>query len=245
MSGWTSGPILPKALCFGACASLSDGSLFISGGGLTMWQGSTVFSSCYLLQEAVRTESEPYQHWSSSPSPMLSSRCGHTAITLLNGNVLVCGGYGGQTSYLSSTEIFDPQRNQWVAAADMRARRTGLGASLGPCGAVYALGGSADGLTGDESMERYDPREGKWRTCCPMKMKRCYYSACFGGSGILYAMGGVDVFDNPHLNLVHCFEWYDRRADAWSSIPLALRDLVNIREFDTHRADHQMIYLMP
>jgi hypothetical protein len=41
----------------------------------------------------------------------------------------------------------------------MRVPRTGCGVAAGPCGSVYAVGGSPDGSGSHASAERLDPRD--------------------------------------------------------------------------------------
>ena len=55
-------------------------------------------------------------------SPIGSVRQNHTATLLLNGKVLVTGGWNG-TNALASAELFDPSRGSWTTSAVMRTSR--------------------------------------------------------------------------------------------------------------------------
>jgi hypothetical protein len=61
---------------------------------------------------------------------MLSPRFGHTATLLLNGQVLVAGGYHLGTLY--SAELYDPTSETWTAANPMNTNRWSHTATLLP-----------------------------------------------------------------------------------------------------------------
>jgi len=78
---------------------------------------------------------------------MISARSTHTATLLQNGQVLVAGGAdvfygGGQSSSLSSAELFDPTTGNFTATADMSAMREQHTATLLNTGEVLVVGGS-------------------------------------------------------------------------------------------------------
>jgi len=80
-------------------------------------------------------------------TPMISARSTHTATLLQNGQVLVAGGAdvfygGGQSSSLSSAELFDPTTGNFTATADMSAMREQHTATLLNTGEVLVVGGS-------------------------------------------------------------------------------------------------------
>ena len=72
--------------------------------------------------------------------------------------------------------------------------RSGFGASFGPDGSLYVVGGSEDGSSAMVHCEMLDPREGAWRPLPAMTTPRGYLSATFGLDGCLYAVGGIDMF---------------------------------------------------
>ena len=47
-------------------------------------------------------------------SPLITARYAHTATLLLNGKVLVAGGYNPSSNYLSSAELYDPATGTWT-----------------------------------------------------------------------------------------------------------------------------------
>lgn len=89
--------------------------------------------------------------------PMRQRRCGHSAVGLFDGSVMVVGGYEGGVDYLATAELLDPSLSRWISLPPMNSPRSGMAASIGPGGAVYVVGGSPDGSGGHRSMERSLP----------------------------------------------------------------------------------------
>lgn len=80
-------------------------------------------------------------------SPMASLAAGryaHTATLLLNGQVLVVGGYGA--GYTTGAELCNPQTNAWHAAGALAAGRVYHTTTLLPSGKVL-VAGSYNGTT--------------------------------------------------------------------------------------------------
>lgn len=72
---------------------------------------------------------------------------------------------GGQPAVnRDTTEVYDSQRNQWLAGPTMNCRRFTTAAGL-LNNSIYVSGGY-DGQSYLRSVERLDPREGKWMLVC-------------------------------------------------------------------------------
>eukprot|EP01041_Mallomonas_annulata_P009695 gene9695-20154_t len=225
------GPPIPSERCFCAAASTISGDILLSGGGSTMWQGATVSQETLLL---------PFQAEAWIPAPsMLERRCGHISVTLLDGNILIAGGYGGSTEYLDSVELYDMGSEQFIPLPHMTQARTGLAGALAPDGSIYVLEGSPDGYSAHSSMERFDPREGMWESVSTMRCGRAYMGACFGGSGILYVSGGID--ENV---LRDSIEWFDPRIRRWAELSIGDNVQKTLRRRHLRRTDHQMVFMM-
>ena len=93
-------------------------------------------------------------------NPPNTARVNPTATLLLDGRVLVIGGYGGPFAYastaLASAEVWDPATGQFQPAGSMAEPRVGHTATLLGDGRVLVIGGSGpDGPLG--SLELWDP----------------------------------------------------------------------------------------
>ena len=76
---------------------------------------------------------------------MTTERFLHTAAVLLNGQVLVAGGF-----ILASTELYDPATELWSATGSMTTERYGHTETLLPNGQVLVAGGG----TGHQPLAR-------------------------------------------------------------------------------------------
>jgi hypothetical protein len=87
---------------------------------------------------------------------------GGPATVLLDGRVLVAGGFSSNGKPLASAELYDPASGTWSATASMVAVRLGCTATVLPDGKVLVAGGL--GVSGDSetlaSAELYDPGSG-------------------------------------------------------------------------------------
>ncbi len=96
---------------------------------------------------------------------MGSPRSGHTAVRLLDGRVLVVGGYPGDEpdDALTSAELYDPNSGTWSATGSMLRPHGGFPATLLRDGRV--LVGDVDDPGADTPVagaEVYDPASGTW-----------------------------------------------------------------------------------
>ena len=95
---------------------------------------SGLFVLLFILTQVIPTSA--LGAWNPTGS-LLEPRSGHTATLLLDGRVLVVGGYyqpGAPITgvYRSSAELYDPITNTWSATASMAAVRASHTATLLP-----------------------------------------------------------------------------------------------------------------
>ena len=147
----------------------------------------------------------------SAVQPMTQKRSNLAAAALPNGQIVVIGGYCGQT--LSSTEAFDPLRNQWAPTPSLSQARFNLGATTLEQ-LVYVVGGW-DGAPLD-TVETYDARTNKWSVCANMPTKRHSHGVCALGENF-YAVGGRSGLYDPKTNM-SVVECYDSRASKWRAV---------------------------
>lgn len=91
---------------------------------------------------------------------MNRARSQHTATLLQDGTVLLIGGVPGNEAF-SSTEIFDPSTESFIAGPNLLLRRVLHAATLLPDGRVLVTGGYQSEARGQplQSAELFDPRE--------------------------------------------------------------------------------------
>eukprot|EP00457_Paulinella_chromatophora_P001289 gb/GEZN01001291.1/.p1 GENE.gb/GEZN01001291.1/~~gb/GEZN01001291.1/.p1 ORF type:complete len:881 (-),score=138.65 gb/GEZN01001291.1/:518-3046(-) len=147
--------------------------------------------------------------WESVPD-MSRKRDGCAAVNL-DGQLLVIGGFDGETEYWSAVERFDPVRGFWEPRASMNSPRAFLAAAV-LSGQVYALGGHRDWL-GQSTVERYDAGRDRWEKVASMARQRYSFAAVVCG-GFLYAMGGTCEHEGDLASV----ERYDERYNQWEPV---------------------------
>lgn len=103
---------------------------------------------------------------------LATPRCGHTAVVLRDGRVLVAGGFvrGTITAWaqlngearLRATEIWDPKTRSWSIAAPLTDPRANAAALVLSDGSVLIVGGDAPTPDRPPTAEHYDPQTGTW-----------------------------------------------------------------------------------
>jgi N-acetylneuraminic acid mutarotase len=133
------------------------------------------------------------------------------AAAVAGGRLVVMGGYtGGRVGWtrLASVHEYDPARNVWVRRASMLTPRGALAvAALGE--RLHALGGDADGVTGEH--EVYDPRADRWTRAATMPTARDHLAAVAVGTRV-WALGGRTSFFGTQYATV---EIYEPATDSW------------------------------
>jgi len=152
---------------------------------------------------------------------MIEARTMHSATQLLDGTVLVAGGYGIATgessrSISASAELYDPSRGQWTATGAMTGVRVGHTATLLPDGRVLVAGGHSctdfDGCP-LASAELYDPDTGTWTATGSMIGAGPGRTATLLPDGRVLVAGGT----GSDFELVAFTEVYDPRIGSWSA----------------------------
>ena len=139
---------------------------------------------------------------------MGTPRSGHTAVRLLDGRVLVAGGYPGDEPdpAVTSAELYDPDTGTWTATGSMLRPHAGFRATLLRDGKV--LVGDVKGQASNHPIfgaEVYDPLSGTWTETGTMVTPEI-------GSAVLLRDGRVLV--------VHEFgnaELYDPDSRIWTA----------------------------
>jgi hypothetical protein len=188
-------------------APLPDGRVLVAGG--SEYDG---YESCVCLYppQIVLTlrSAEIFNpstgRWSPTGS-MNVPRTDADAAPLLDGRVLVVGGYDG-TNSLESAEIFDPRTGSFSPTGSMTEARLGAAAAPLPDGRVLVAGGGHydnGTIVAEDSIEVFDPGTGtfsptSWRmtaprfgaTAAPLPGGRVLIAG-----GDFYTRGSAEIFD--------------------------------------------------
>lgn len=147
----------------------------------------------------------PTQDTADACSAMITPRAAHTATTMADGRVLIAGGYSvdaAGTSYLKSTEIYDPATGTFAAGPEMRLSRAYHTATHVP-GTNYTLivGGENDGVNKPggalKVAELLDESTGTF-TIVQMRNARTRHTAAISPDGTgVFVLGGKSAADSP------------------------------------------------
>ncbi len=145
-------------------------------------------------------------------APIPTGRSGATAVTGKDGKIYVLGGFipdpGDNSNRLfrRSIDVYNPRTNSWQVKAAMPTAREGLGASVGPDGKIYAIGGGTDHFDRFfrcfATVEAYDPTTDSWSRKLSLPTQMCDVTAGLTSNGTIVAVGGATVEggeQGPHI----------------------------------------------
>jgi len=169
---------------------LADGRVLIAGGLGREGINSTPLASAELYDPTTSTFG--------SAGSMTTTRVGHTATRLSDGQVLIVG--GGSTS----AELYDPKTGKFSPTGSMATLRLGHTATLLSGGRVLIVGGvedtSATTTSTDLVPEMYDPSTAKFSPAGSMTMYRSAHTATLLSDGRILVAGGNDASNNPQAS---------------------------------------------
>ena len=145
---------------------------------------------------------------------LTDARVLHTAALLLNGQVLVAGGWPNHThtgGALASAELYDPATGNWSFTGSMNIRRVYHTETLLLDGRVLVVGCFTDGFT--NSAELYDPATGTWSlTGSTTTPHFGFHTATLLPNGMVLVAGGYD----GNLHISTNAELYDPATGNWT-----------------------------
>lgn len=146
-------------------------------------------------------------------NPLPESRTGHSATLLLNGQVLIAGGYNG-SGHVSESVLFDPQTKGWIGSGSMNVPRDDHRATLLADGRVLVTGGIDPNTGYTDAAEIYDSADGQWTSVDPLADARGHHSATLLPDGRVLVAGGRDG-----VGPISSAEIFDPSNGMWSSAP--------------------------
>ncbi len=133
-----------------------------------------------------------------SPTGNLNTgRNAHRAITLLDGTVLITGGYDVNESALASSELYNPATGTFTSTGGLNIARRNFGITLLDNGAVLVPGGYDAGFNTLASAEIYNPATGLFSLTGSLTTARADHTATRLNDGTVLIAGGFDNSGNP------------------------------------------------
>jgi N-acetylneuraminic acid mutarotase len=195
---------------------LANGQVLIAGG-----QGDG--TSAYIDEDGDYTDSSSVCELYDPTVLFVNTRSAHTATPLVNGQVLVAGGFDNNNFTLASAELFDPVTGVWTPTGNLANPRGNHTATLLTNGKVLVAGGQAEvysyggfSLEALGSAELYDPATGVWTSVGNMETGRYGHTATLLANGkVLVAggFGGTNGYSNTYLSSA---ELYDPATGVWT-----------------------------
>lgn len=170
-----------------------------------LW-GRVVFAALLLPLLVLQPQQASAQTLTATAS-LATARSGHTATLLLNGQVLVTGGYNG--SFLASAELYNPATHSWSSAGSMASARYAHTATLLPNGLVLVVGGYNSSVY-PANAELYNPSTNTWSSAGSLHVARSFHSMTLLANGQVLVAGG---YYGTYLNSA---ELYNPATNAWT-----------------------------
>ena len=190
----------------GATATLLlNGKVLVAGGYAPGGFNVTNHLTAELYDPATET-------WANTGSMSIPRR-GHTATLLLNGKVLVAGGYADSIGGIAPgivAEIYDPATGAWSLAGSMSIPRYFHTATLLPDGRALVAGGISTN-TVLATAEIYNPANGTWSLTGSMAIARDTHTATLLENGTVLVTGGANS------NILSSCELYYPMTGTWSN----------------------------
>jgi N-acetylneuraminic acid mutarotase len=179
------------------------GKVLVAGGSVVGPSGITYLASAELYDPATNA-------WAPTGG-LATPRRSHTATRLLDGRVLVAGGFNG--AYLASAELYNPHTGLWSPAGGLSLARQYHTATLLGNGRVLVAGGF-DNRT-HALVELFDPATGGWSRAADLLTPRDSHTATLLPDGRVFVAGGYfqGVNSSPTLSAT---EVYHPIANTWS-----------------------------
>src|SRR5262245_57298465 len=171
----------------------------------------------------------PQLVWAAA-NPMNKARAFFTATELLNGDVLVAGGYDGTIfpPNFPDAEIYNWHTGKWTVISPMNSARAAAVDVRLEDGRVLVIGGADADFNFLDSAEIYDPGTGNWSFTGSMNEPRFedFVAVLLPGRKVLIA-GGF----GPPFNALNSAEIYDEATNTWTptgSMNVARAEFANV-----------------
>ncbi len=161
---------------------------------------------------------DPVSGTFSAVGNMTYSRSQHVATLLLDGSVLVTGGFAGGVNYTNTAELYSPADNAFSATGNMTLARNWHTSTLLPGGKVLITGGYySDGTYHYlDNADLYDPVSGLFGAVGTMVSARGFHKATLLPDGTMLLTGGITDASSTTLNTAELYN--PANSDLFGSV---------------------------
>lgn len=177
---------LAEARASHSTSPLGDGRLLVIGG---FRKGPDGHSQIY---SATTEIIDPARGDVTSGPALGRARAGHAAIALVDGRILIAGGWNGG-GMMRAAEVYDPRAGTFAAVGDLGVARGGFAAVRLADGRVLVCGGGDS--TATRTAEIFDPADDRFRATADMAVARLGHSATLLADGRVLIAGGTSRRD--------------------------------------------------
>ncbi len=184
---WSAAGVLPPGLDFTDGGTLSGTPTVIGQFAITLMVQDAGGQSAIPRDASI----DILSHGFSPTGPMATPRTLHTATMLVDGRVLVAGGFDG-ASGSSTAEFYDPAGGVFIFAADLTLGRYDHSATLLDNGSVLLAGGLSDPVAAPiATAQLFLPASGGFTTTGALVIARHSHTATLLDDGTVLITGGV------------------------------------------------------
>ena len=173
---------------FHTATLLNDGQVLITGGSNSDRGTPSYLATAELYNPTTGT-------FLYTTRTLVTARAFHTATLLNNGQVLVVGGYNGNSSsdYLASAELYNPANGSFSATGNMKNARQLHTSTRLSNGMVLIAGGNLGSLLSDvlASTELYNPANGTFSNPGRLGAARVSHTATWLQNGMVLSSGAT------------------------------------------------------
>ena len=195
-----------------AAATGLDGTIYLIGG----------VDRSLTAQSGVFAYTPGTDSWR-SVAGLPGARADLAAATGADGTIYALGGWSGQIGSSSNRQhpyntvfAYRPATDSWSQVSALPASdRSGLAATAGADGTIYAIGGFGNTYYPQSSVFAYTPATDSWRTVASLPDPRTGLAAATGADGTIYALGGADASNAPQSSVYA----YTAATDSWAPLP--------------------------
>jgi hypothetical protein len=138
---------------------------------------------------------------------MNSKRVGHRMTLLLNGKVLITGGYSDSEGNLDSAELFDPITETFITLPKMIEKRNIHTEILLNDGRVLLVGGQCvNGESSSKIVEVFNPSTSSFSIVGNLNYSRCSHSTSVLDDGSVLIIGGINPLTRLPLKEIEKFD---------------------------------------